>query len=229
MNGKKLNQLVWLLILMLCLTGCGESENGVAGKYAVSFYSNNGTVLKVDYVDKHGCATPPAIPQMEYGTVFRSWDTDFSDVTGDLSVHPVCEEYRGKTNAFAIAGGYGKSGDTVTVPVTLCGDVCVAGFDATIIYDPEMLELLAVNEDGAVICNTETPGQLRINYVSVENTQADVDVCLLEFRVKAESGSAPVGMTVHSIYACKDTVASEDDSLYVQEATVLAGEVFIIP
>ena len=225
----------WLAILLtaaLLLTGCEDEPSagasGVEGKLAVTFYSDDGTILKIDYVQKGSAAVPPAEPQMSYGMVFQSWDTEFSRVTRDLEVHPVCVDVKEKTNAFAVGGAYGKVGETVTVPVTLCGQVCVAGFDATITYDPEALELVDVTEDGAVLYNDEIPGALRLNYVSVENTEADVDVCRLQFRIKAEKGPIPVTMELHSIYACSSDVDSRDDSMYVPESYLVGGNVHVI-
>lgn len=219
-------------VLLVGLAGCKDKPSaggtGVEGKLAVTFYSDNGTILKIDYVDKGCAAVPPAEPQMSYGAVFQSWDTDFSRVTGDLEVRPVCENVKEKSNAFAIGSAYGRVGETVMVPVSLCGRVCVAGFDASIAYDPEALELVDVAEDGAVLYNDEVPGVLRLNYVSVENTEADVDVCRLQFRVKAESGPIPVTMELHSIYACSSNVDSQDDSMYVPEAYLVGGNVHVI-
>lgn len=221
-----------LLILLVGLTACQDGarngSSGVDGKLAVTFYSNDDTILKIDYVEKGAAAVPPAEPQMSYGMVFQSWDTDFSKVTKDMEIHPICEDVKEKTNAFAVGGAYGRTGDTVTVPVTLCGRVCVAGFDATITYDPEALELTGVTEDGAVLYNAEEPGVIRLNYVSVENTEADVDVCRLRFRIKADSGPIPVTMELHSICACSSGVDSQDDSMYVPEAYLIGGNVHVI-
>lgn len=228
----------WLLILLvavvvLSMASCKkepQAENpGVDGKLAATFYSNDGSILKTDYVQKGGTAVPPEEPQMSYGMIFQSWDTDFSKVTKDIEIRPVCENVTEKTNAFAVISAYGKVGDTVTVPVTLCGQVCVAGFDITITYDSEMLELISVAEDGAVLYNDEVPGKIRLNYVSVENTEADVDICRLQFRIKSGSGSIPVTMELHSIYACSNDMDTEDDSMYVPEAYLVGGNIHVIP
>jgi hypothetical protein len=220
-------------VVVLSLASCKkepQAENsGVDGKLAATFYSNDGSILKTDYVQKGGTAVPPEEPQMSYGMIFQSWDTDFSMVTKDIEVRPVCENVTEKTNAFAVASAYGKVGDTVTVPVTLCGQVCVAGFDITITYDPELLELISVSEDGAVLYNDEVPGKIRLNYVSVENTEADVDICRLQFRIKSGSGSIPVTMELHSIYACSNDMDTEDDSMYVPEAYLVGGNIRVIP
>lgn len=223
-------------IFLFCMAGCGKPDTPTepaptdgGERYTVTFYSDSGTVLKIDEAAENTAAQPPAEPQMTYGMIFREWDTDFTAVTEDLEVRPVCEEVGGRPNVFAVSGAYGSQGSTVMVPVVLCGDVCTAGFDATITYDSRMLELTSLTEDGAVVCNDETPGQLRLNYVSIENTTSDVDVVRLMFRVKAESGTVPVQVTVNEIYACDDTVDSENDSLSARESCVINGQVFVIP
>ena len=198
-------------------------------QYTVTFYSNDGTVLKIDSVEKGKAANPPAQPQMLYGTVFTSWDADISSVTKNLEVHPICEDVKVKSNVFAIEGAYGKSGGTVIVPIRLCGEVCVSAFDMTISYDSNALDLIFVSEDGAVLYNDEMPGKIKLNYVSTDNTLADVDICFLEFSVKAPSGQSQVTIDMHSIYACQDSLESENDDLYVPEYSTINGTVHVLP
>ena len=198
-------------------------------QYTVTFYSNDGTVLKIDSVEKGKTANPPAQPQMLYGTVFQSWDTDISSVTKNLEVRPICEDVKEKQNIFAIEGAYGKSGGTVIVPIRLCSEVCVSAFDMTISYDSNALDLISVSEDGAVLYNDEMPGKIKLNYVSTDNTLADVDICFLEFSIKAPSGQSQVTLDMHSIYACQDSLESENDDLYVPEYTTINGTVYVLP
>lgn len=245
MNKKKL----WIIILILavilaaviiCLVILGQREdpginqgnnNHLVNKdqYTVTFYSNDGTVLKIDSVEKGKAANPPVQPQMLYGTAFTSWDADISSVTKNLEVHPICEDVKEKSNVFVIEGAYGKSGGTVIVPIRLCGDVCVSAFDLTISYDSNALELLSVTEDGAVLYNDEVPGKIKLNYVSIDNTIADVDICYLKFSVKEPQGQLPVTLELNSIYACKGSLESNNDELYVPEHLLINGTVFVLP
>ena len=208
-----------------------ESNSELVNKnqYTVTFYSNDGTVLKIDSVENEMAANPPAQPQMLYGTVFRSWDADIASVTNNLEVYPICENANGKLNIFAIEGSYGKSGGTVIVPFRLCGDVCVAAFDITVSYDSNALELLSVSEDDAVIYNDKHPGVINLNYVSTDNTVTDVDICFLEFLIKSPSGHIPITLEMHSIYACQDTLESNNDALYVPEYSTINGTVYVLP
>lgn len=211
----------------------GEEESpteGVTrpGDNKVTFYANDGSVLKIDYVDDGEAATPPKQPQMLYGGVFCSWDTEFTQVQNDLQIRPVWEDVREKVNVLAVEGAYGFSGGTVMVPVRLCGQVCVAGLDMTVTYDPEALELLSVTEDGAVIYNDQKPGTIRLNYVSGENTEADVDLCFLEFAIKSQPGEQPITLEIHDIYAFQEKMESNVDTMYRPECTVMNGTVYIM-
>lgn len=193
--------------------------------YDVTFYSDTGVVLKVDVVQKHLSATPPNSPKITYGKVFKSWDTDFSDVTNDLDVYPVCEDVKGKTNVIAAQSVYSAKENTLTVPIQLCGNVCVSGLDITIYYDKNSLQLKSVTEDGSVIYNDSTPGVVNLNYVSTENTTADVDLCNLQFLTGTSEGELPITIEVKSIYAFEDE--SKMDEMYIPDFTVINGAVYV--
>ena len=206
-----------------------ENETVPEDQITVTYFGDDGTILKYETLQKGEFTTPPSEPKMSYGKIFRNWDFDFSPVQTSTEINPVCISLPDQTNAFVIPGVYGKTGDTVMVPVLLCGNVCVAGFDITVSYDPEKLEIVSVDEDGAVVYNDETPGQVRINYVSVENTVTDVDVVRMMFCIKSEPGEVEIGITVNGIYACNSGVDSNDDSMYVPESYIQNGAVFVIP
>lgn len=194
--------------------------------YTVTFYSNDGTMLKIDSVKENSFATPPVAPTMTYGVVFKSWDTVFSKVTKDLEIHPVCEEIKGKPNVLAVQSRYSQKGGMVVVPIQLCGDVCVSGLDITVRYDKELLNLKAVTEDKGVIFNDATPGIIKLNYVSTQNTVADVDLCYLQFYVNATEGEVPITIEINGIYAFGDE--GKTDVLFVPESTVIDGKVYVV-
>lgn len=195
-------------------------------KHTVTFYSDDGTVLKIDSVKENSFATPPVAPEMTYGMVFKAWDTDFSKVTEDLEVHPVCEEIRGKPNVLAVESRYTREDNTVVVPLQLSGDVCVSGLDITVRYDPESIKLQLVTEDAAVVVNDATPGIIKLNYVSTENTVADVDICNFKFLANVREGIIPVTVEIDGVYAFEDE--DQMDKLYVPECTIIDGNVFVI-
>ena len=230
MISKKINKKGIALIIVICLISIVTAIlilNAQNNKktYDVTFYSDTGVVLKIDTVQRHASAIPPKSPQMTYGKVFKSWDTDFSDVTCDLKVYPVCEEIKGKTNVISVQSVYSVKENLLTIPVQLSGNVCVAGLDITINYDNNALELQSVVEDGFVIYNDAIPGKVTLNYVSTQNTTADVDICNLQFLTSELEGEFPITVEVKNVYAFKED--GEADELYVPDFTVINGTVYV--
>ena len=200
-----------------------ETEAYTGPTYTVTFYANDGSILWIDTVPESEAATPPAEPEMTYGNVFSKWDSDFTSVTKDLEIRPEWQSITGKKNVFALAGAYGKTGDDVFVPFKLCGDVCLCGFDLTVTYDPAKLQLESVfNEDGDIIYNDEMPGEIHLNFVSIKDVEADVDICSFKFKVLAENGEIPVTASMTSIYAGND-----DDSMYVPDYELIPANVYV--
>jgi uncharacterized repeat protein (TIGR02543 family) len=59
-------------------------KNGVVN-YTVTFKDWDGTILSVNTVEEHDCATAPDNPERE-GYTFTGWDVSFTDVVSDLVV-----------------------------------------------------------------------------------------------------------------------------------------------
>ena len=173
--------------------------------HTVTFFSDDGTILKIQRVLDGETAEPPVEPQMSYGSIFSHWEENYSQVHDDLEVHPSCKSFLGHTNVLALTGASGRTGEDCFVSLLLCGDVQVSGLDLAVNYDPEALQLQSLyNEDGGVVYNDEIPGQILINYVSARNTVGDVDLCSFKFRMLADSGETPLSIQLNSIYANKD-------------------------
>ena len=199
-----------------------DSDAGNDRSFTVTFYSDDGSILKIESVLRHQSATPPVEPEISYGNVFVKWDAEFSDVTADIDVHPVVREVKAEKNAFVLSGAYGQKETDVIVPLQLCGEVLVSGFDIRIKYDPDALELLSVfNVDGGVVYNDSEAGVVILNYVSVENTTADVDICKFKFRVRAQSGEFPITASV------VDICASEGDDIYKTDFVTVDSSVYV--
>lgn len=191
--------------------------------HRVTFFSDDGTTLKIDYVSDGASAVPPVEPQMSFGKVFTSWDQDFSVVTSDMDIHPVCEEVTGKENVFALSGAYISKDQPAIVSLTLSGDVCLAGFDLELSYDANTLKLESLfDEDGALVYNVDTPGVVRMNYVSVGNTLGEVDLCKLKFSLIDGTAQTPITMEVKSVYS-----VNEDDSMDIPKYNTVDSAIFI--
>lgn len=204
--------------------GLGMSElSDDRVKHQVSFYASDGEIILVDSVPEGSAATPPEIPVMKYGDCFMQWKTDFSCVTEDMDVYPEIEHIEGKKNAFIFPSAYGRKDNTVTVPLQLSGDVLLSGFDLTIGYDEKQLEFEEIrNEDGELVCNAETPGEIHMNFATARNVEADIDICHLVFRVLSENGEIPVQMTVNSIYK-----VNEEGNLIPADFDIVQGKIYV--
>ena len=192
--------------------------------YTVNFYSDTNRVIKIETVKRGTSAEPPKEPTMTSGRIFTKWDSDFSKVKKNMEVLPEYEEYTGKENVIAMAGAYGKQGEEVFVPLKLCGDVCLSGMDITIEYDADALEFISVfNEDGALVYNGDEAGKVRINYISAENTEDEVDLCGLKFKIKAANGSVQIKTTVEKIVAWDG-----EEKLTEPTYTLIGSTVYVI-
>lgn len=193
--------------------------------YTVTFYSDNGTILKVDKVQEGETALPPVEPQMSYGSIFSGWKEDYSQVLEDREIHPECRSILGQPNVFALTGATGRTGEDTFVSLLLCGEVRLSGVDLLVSYDPEALQLQSVyNEDGGVVFNEEKPGEILINYVSTNNTIADVDLCSFKFRVLSDPGETPLLLQINSIYANDE---GKEDTLITPEYELVDAIVHI--
>ena len=191
--------------------------------FTVTYLADNDSVLKVDRVQVGSASIPPVEPEMTYGKVFTKWDKDFSTVESDLVIHPTCDSFAGKDNVFSLPGAYVRTGEYVSVPLSLSGDVLVSGFDLTVSYDTKMLKLDSVyNVDGDVYWNEATPGQIRINFASAKNATADIDICTFKFISLDTIGEVPVKVEVKDVYA-----NNEDESMYKPLYNTISSTVFI--
>lgn len=192
--------------------------------HTVTFYSDDHSVILVDKVKHNQSAEPPIVPELTYGNIFTKWDKDISNVTSNLDVYPEYESVLGKDNTFTLQGAYGKVGENVSVPLMLCGDVKISGFDAEIEYDPDNLEFdSAANPDGDALVNNPEPGKIKINFVSTNNVTADVDICFLKLILKKDVDQTPLTIKINSIYA-----VDEDGELFVPEYNTVDSNVFVV-
>ena len=192
--------------------------------YTVNFYSDTNKLIKIETVKRGTAAEPPNEPSLTEGRIFTKWDRDFSKVKKNMDVLPEFEEYTGKENVIAMAGAYGKKGEEVFIPLRLCGDVNLTGLDIIIEYDANALELVSVyNVDGAVVYNADEKGKVRMNYISAENTEDEVDLCNLKFKIKAVSDNTQVKTSVEKIVSW-----NSEEKLIEPSYTLIDASVFVI-
>lgn len=155
------------------------------GSYIVTFKDYNGLVLGTDTVKEGGTATPPEIPTRD-GYTFKGWSSSLSNVTGHKTV---MAQYTliSAQNVFDIA--YTVSGDTVTLTLSLEGNVCFAGFEGTLAF--EGMTATAVTGDSAnVLANLKGDGTISIAYTSATNVTKGETVLTVTLTKTANTGKA---------------------------------------
>jgi len=222
--SKKRILIISVALVLVATIVFGLTMMQSKAKYEVVFHSDTGEVLAIETVKRNTTAIPPKSPEMTYGNIFQKWDTDLTNVKRNLDVYPETVTFTDKANVFALSGGYGIKDDTVFIPFVLRGDVCLSGFDVAIKYDKDILQLESVYDvDGAVIYNNETEGTVYLNYTSLENTVADVDICSFKFRIKKETEKTDIKIKIESICANKD-----DEVLYTPKSNLINSSVYIL-
>ncbi len=123
--------------------------------YTVVFKDWDGDTLDTQTVDKGESATAPANPTREHYT-FKEWDTDFSNVTENLTVTAV---YEGNTYTVNVSAGTGGTASTTaesvkypnSVTLTADPDDGYALVNWTITGDYEVVDGYSVNDTTLVL------------------------------------------------------------------------------
>lgn len=93
-----------------------QSDLTVTAVYAINTYTvtfvANGQTIDTQTVNHGSAATAPQAPEVE-GSTFKEWDTDFSNVTSDLTVNAVYEENAPEYDFWTFATGADTTGFTV--------------------------------------------------------------------------------------------------------------------
>lgn len=212
--------LIAAIVIVLVIIGLQTKA-----EYEAVFHSDSGEILAIEKVKQNETPSPPDDPHLTYGYIFKKWDTDFIEVKEDLDIYPETVSFTGKANVFALSGGYGSQEDAVYIPFVLRGEICLSGFSVSVNYDKDVLKLESVYDaDGAVIFNKETEGIVHINYTSLENTVADVDICSFKFRIKEDVEKTDLHITMESICANKN-----DETFYTPENNLIDASVYVLP
>ena len=158
-------------------------------KYTVTFVDWDGTVLKTESVASGKAATAPADPSRA-GYTFSGWDKDFSSVTESITV---TARYTSGKNVFTVESVAGAVGDTVTVLVSVDGEVKLCGFDMTLYYDNAVLELVSYDADLDldIIVNADyLDNGVLLNFSAATEKTSYKEIISLNFRIKSTTANA---------------------------------------
>ena len=191
--------------------------------YTVTFLNDDKSVFKKITVVSGEAPTSPGIPTMVQGYAFAGWDADLSSVTKDMTVLPLREEISSEKNVISISDGYGITGDTVTLPLSLCGKVDICCFELRIAYDKASLQFVDFsNEDAGITANCDAVnGIIYLNYVSTNNTTGQVDLCDISFKLIGNTkAQVPLDITVDLAVKINDTDGYESVACGVRNGKI---------
>lgn len=150
-------------------------------------------------------------------------NNDGAHVSTNSATQPVSSE---DTNVFELSNAQGKEGETVSVLLSVGGQVKTCGFDLSIMYD-ENLELVSYddNKDLDIVVNNRAVAQgVILNYSSATNLTKTRDVIELTFRIKnTNKTSVPLRISVTSIYMVENNDVVKAD-YHVKDGAILVRE-----
>jgi len=177
------------LHLIMVLSNGTEIDAGYVGvpvkvlSYTVTFLDYDGTVIKTETVESGKNATAPANPT-KLGATFVGWYGNYTNVTRNETV---VATYSDSKNVFNVESASGNVGDTVTLLVSVGGNVKTCGFDMTIYYDNSVLELVSYDSelDLDVVVNADTlDNGIILNFSAATERTKSRDIIELTFRIK---------------------------------------------
>ena len=150
-------------------------------RYAVVFYDYDGkTILFESEVEEGESAKLPSNPQKD-GCEFLGWEGDYSNVTESRKIRAV---YSDEKNVFLLlAENNGQN--QIKVKLQLCGVVKTCGFDLTVFYNDDVLELLSCDDQLDLdIVSNQLEKHILVNYSSANDQVKKKDIIELTFQIK---------------------------------------------
>ncbi len=155
------------------------------GFVEVTFVDYNGLYLGKAQTKEGGSVTAPVTPTRD-GYTFKGWSSSLSNITANKTV---TAQYNliSAANVFDIA--YKVSGNTVTVTLSLAGNVCLAGFEGSLSF--EGMTATAVTANSAnVLANLKSDGTVSVAYTSATNVTKGETVLTVALTKNAANGKA---------------------------------------
>lgn len=157
------------------------------GSYTVTFVDYNGLSLGTATVKEGGTATAPVTPTRD-GYTFKGWSSSLSNIAANKTV---TAEYTlvSAANVFDIA--YKLSGNTVTLTLSLAGDVSLAGFEGSLAFTGMTATAVDKNSQNITV-NLKDDGTVSFVYASEVNVTEGETVFTVTLTKTADAGKADI-------------------------------------
>ena len=162
-------------------------EKGVC---VVTFLDYNGRVLGTAETKEGGSVTAPVEPTRD-GYTFERWSSSLSGITSNKSV---TAQYTLIPGENILDFSYRVSGNTVTLTLSLAGDVCLASFQGTLAF--EGMTATAVNDvSTAVFSYLHDDGVIATVYTTTKNQTTPETVLTVTLTKTAAVGRVILTLT----------------------------------
>ena len=104
---------ILLIVCLLFITSCNVIPNQANSSYVVQFIDYDGSLLKEQKVEEGKSAIPPTDPTRE-GYVFIGWDTEYTNVTSDLTITALYEK---EIDTITYTVIFNTNSDTIIDPI----------------------------------------------------------------------------------------------------------------
>ena len=201
-------------------TGVTENTEIIAtytekGSYQVTFLDYNGLVLDTVSVKEGKTATTTVTPTRD-GYTFKGWSASLTNITANKTV---TAQYTliAADNVFDI--GYKVSGNTVTVTLSLAGNVRLAGFEGSLAFTG-MTATAVTGNSANVLANLKQDGTVAIAYTSATNVTRGETVLTVTLTKTADSGTVDL-----TLVECFDQDFADVAYKIIGENMKLEGEI----
>ncbi len=160
------------------------------GSVEVTFVDYNGLCLGKVQTKEGGSVTAPITPTRD-GYTFKGWSSSLSNITQSKTV---TAQYTliSDDNVFDIA--YKVSDNTVTLTLSLAGNVTLAGFEGELSFEGMTATAVTCNSAN-VLANLKSDGTVSVAYTSATNVTKGETVLTVTLTANADSGRATLAVT----------------------------------
>ena len=190
----------------------GEAEDKYKDiTYKVTFYDADNNALGEQTVKRGEGAVAPENPQKS-GSIFSGWSHPFDNVEGDTQTTAKFVDSNAN-NIFYMNSATTSKDSIFDVKLDLRGNVNVASFDFTLMYDNSIFEIVGFNSNPLMDImaeNFEETGEIRFNVVGAKNTVKPVEIFTLNIRVKNDDKKCSVLKLIPNDVVCIEETSPYD-------------------